>query len=159
MVEMPKRFNGRPVLQSVQFATDNSQLPYHGTIVLQYANNVCTVLDIFSGDGETWSAENGRHRVSTGKAAEILAERCEHRDRFKEIFQSREVRWVDIAIFRWDDIPVSGREEFTLYARSVAGNARKLPDFYALENRGVQAAIERWLSRYSAEHTHESLRS
>jgi hypothetical protein len=52
-----------------------------------------------------------------------------------------------------------GREEFTIHAREVAGKARDLPEFHQPENRTVALSIERWLDRYSKEHTDSSLRS
>jgi hypothetical protein len=158
-MHLPERFLGHPVVRSVQYVTDESQKPYYATITTQYESGACNVHDVFSHDGEMWDAEHGVYRVSDAEALRVVAERCEQRDRFAQLFRARQFSWRAVAMLRWDYAPVSGRDEFTLYARSVAGDARNLSEFYAPENRSVAEAIERWLTRYSAEHTHPDLRN
>ncbi|MFI0265604.1 hypothetical protein [Streptomyces luteogriseus] len=158
MVELPKEFRGRPVVRSAFHATDESQRPYWGTVILDYGNGVHTVTDVFSEDGEKWDAEHGVHRVSPEIAEQTLISRCNVRDRFRRMLMEGKCTWLAVAMMRWDHIPVSGRDEFKIHARDAAGKARDFPEFYAPENRRVQQAIEGWLTRYSAEHTNPSLR-
>lgn len=158
MVDLPEKFQGRPVVRSVLHATDESQKPYWGTVILDYGNGVQTVTDIHSSDGETWEAENGQHRISAESAELVFVGRCRRRNRFTQMIMDRECTWLHVAMMRWDHIPVSGRDEFTIYARDAAGKARDFPEFYAPENRRIQQAIEGWLTRYSAEHTDPSLK-
>lgn len=157
MVELPTAFQGRSVVRSAQHATDKSQKPYWG-VVLDYGNGLYRVTDVYSRDGERWDAENGVYDVSLNEATEVFAERCERRDRFTHMIMRGECEWPAIAMMRWDQIPVAGRAEFTVYARDAAGKARDFKEFYAPGNRGVAQAVERWLVRYSEAQTHPDLR-
>jgi hypothetical protein len=159
MVEMPKEFLGRPVVRSVQHATDESEAPYFGTVVLDYGNGIQTVIDVFSHDGEVWGGQNGAHRILADSAERIFVDRCKRRTRFTHMVMEGKCTWLAVAMMRWDSIPVSGRDEFTVYARDAAGKARDFLEFYYPVNREVRNAIERWLIRYSEAHTHPDLRS
>lgn len=78
---------------------------------------------------------------------------------FRALSFNRELAWSDVAEIPWAETPVSGSDDIECYARDVAGRARDFSEFYKPENRRVARAVEEWLTRYSAAHTHPSLRS
>lgn len=67
--------------------------------------------------------------------------------------------WSELKKIDWDSVDVTGDAEHVYYSRDVAGMIRDYPEFYTREERDYAMSVERWLTRYSAAHTHESLRS
>lgn len=164
MKEIPQEFRGWTVVRFARIASDISERPNQAIIVANQGTNELgpfTLLDLYSdeGDAASWEGQNGLHGLSYPTAERRFLERRDKRDRFRELAFKRNLTWDDIAIVRWTHVPVSGRDEFTEYARVVAGKARNFPQFVSAENLRVAQSIEDWLTRYSECHTHQELRS
>lgn len=71
---------------------------------------------------------------------------------------SRDLTWTDVTRIPWDRVPVDGADTFKVHARDVAGKARSFAEFYDPENMATAVAVEGWLTRHSAEHTHKNMR-
>lgn len=67
--------------------------------------------------------------------------------------------WAELKEIDWDNVPVTGSAEHVYYSRDVAGFVRNYDEFYTAAERSYAMALERWLTRYSLEHTHADLRS
>lgn len=158
MEPMPEEILRWRVLKSERIAGDLSQVA-NLAVALVDRHGTYSVLDLFCPDGRPWEAENGIHGITNwGDADRKYAMRVVTRDRMRELDYNRELTFANVVNIRWSHLPVTGRDEFTIWARSVAGKARDFKEFYASENRAVARQIEMWLTRYSAEHTHPDLR-
>lgn len=164
MKEIPQKFRGWIVVRFARIAPDMSEKPNQAIVVVNQGTNEIgpyAVLDLHSAEGDTaeWEGQNGLHGLSYPTAERWFLERRGKHDRFRELALKRDLTWDDVALLRWSHVPVSGRDEFTEYARVVAGMARNFPQFVSAENLRVAQSIEDWLTRYSACHTHSELRS
>jgi hypothetical protein len=161
MEENPESVNGHPVVKIARFAPDVSQRQNLATVVVDTGADVperFILWDIAWNDGEEIAAENGVHDLGVVAAQKRFMDRVRQHDSMRDLTQSGDVTWGHFAIIQWDHVPVIGREEFDTWARSAAGNSRNFGEFYKAENASVAQAIERWLTRYSAAHTHPDLR-
>lgn len=164
MKEIPTTFRGWHVVRFARIASDVSERPNQAIIVANTGTDVMgpfTVLDLYSdeGDDATWYGQNGLNYLSFPTAERRFLERREQRDRFRKMALQPHLQWRAIAMMRWSHVPVSGRDEFTEYARAIAGKARDYAEFLAADNLRVAQSIEDWLTRYSEMHTHPDLRS
>lgn len=152
MVEIPKKFQGLPVMHAVRHVTDESEAPYAGTVWLVHGDDEFTVTSVYSHDGKKWDAQNGIHRVPISRAAEAFKEKCERADRFRAMVLEEKITAEAAAILRWDTLPVTGREEFTVYARLVAGVLLNREDRPLSGNDKLRESIESWMFRYDQTH-------
>lgn len=67
--------------------------------------------------------------------------------------------WSELKEIDWDSVPVTGNAEHEYYSRYVAGMIRDHAEFYSPTEREYALSVERWLTQYSLEHAHQSLRS
>ncbi|MFE6739843.1 hypothetical protein [Streptomyces tubercidicus] len=164
MKEIPQKFRGLVVVRFARIAPDFNEKPNQAIVVVNQGTNEIgpyAVLDLYSTDDDTaaWDGQNCTRDLSYPTAERWFLERRDKRDRFLALARKRNITWEDIAIMRWTHVPVAGRDEFTEYARAVAGKARNFPQFISAENLRVAQSIEDWLTRYSKCHTHPELRS
>lgn len=157
----PTHVNGYPVVLIARIAPDMSERQNLATVVVDTGKSVparFVLWDIACNDGEVWNAENGVHDLIESRAGTRFNKRVQQRDKLRNLSRDRDTSWSHYALIRWSHVPVTGHDEFTVYARDVAGRARNFPEFYTPASRAIQWAIEQWLTQYSAAHTHPDLR-
>jgi hypothetical protein len=86
--------------------------------------------------------------------AEVKAEEID----LRALAVRNDVTWEELKKIDWEKIPIKGSEDHVTYARFLAGKVRDYAPFYTRKERDYALSVERWLIRYSAEHTHPSLR-
>lgn len=69
------------------------------------------------------------------------------------------VAWAELKEIDWTSVPVTGSAEHVYYSRTVAGFVRDYAEFYTSAERLYALSVERWLTKYSLEHTHPDLRT
>lgn len=154
----PSQFNGAAVVKFDRITPDMSEVPNLGVALLLHAGTY-SITDMFCRDGEPWEAQNYIHDITdVHRATNRFVARVFEKGKLFELAVKRHLTWADVANIRWSHTPVSGRDEFNVYGREVAGFARNFGEFYKAENREIQRAVEEWLTRYSAAHTSPDLR-
>lgn len=157
----PESVNGYKVEHIARFAPDTSQRQNIATVVINTGADVPApylVWDIACNDGDMWEASNGFYDLTAETAQKRFNDRIRQRNKMRDLACSGDVGWMHFTLIRWAYVPVTGRDEFDIWALTAASKARNFAEFYKAENRAVQMAIEGYLNRWTDHHRHPSAR-